>query len=412
MDLADLVEQIRRIHDRLALHASRAVNIALTARNWLIGCHVHEYELNGEDRSQYGERVVDILAERLVRHGLANCNRRQLYRYLDFYRQYPQIVGTLSPQLRGMLPAPLGSANVGTPSPQSTELAVPPQKLIETLSYSHLELLAAIHDPLKRQFYEVECVRGLWTVRELKRQIASLAYERTGLSRDKATQVANDQAHAERDAAALAIRDPHVFEFLGLAPSDVMPERRLERALLDELEAFLLELGRGFCFEARQRRVLIGDEHFFVDLVFYHRILKCHVLIELKSDGFRHEYLGQLNAYVSWYREHETAAGDNPPVGILLCTEKNHALVKYALAGMESQLFVSKYRLALPDEAEMRKFIEARLKDGMRERAGESGRAAPSGRKQKPADGKGRAGSRKRRARKSGAARPRRKKRP
>ena len=127
------------------------------------------------------------------------------------------------------------------------------------------------------------------------------------------------------------------------------------------LEHFLLELGRGFCFEARQRRVLIGGEHFFVDLVFYHRILECHVLLELKSAGFSHEYLGQLNTYVSWYREHEMTPGDNPPIGILLCTERNHALVKYGLAGMNSQLFVSKYQLQLPDESEMRAFVEAQL---------------------------------------------------
>ena len=200
-------------------------------------------------------------------------------------------------------------------------------------------------------------------MRELKRQIASLYFERSGLSRSKKKLAALVDAKAEHDSTALAIRDPYVFEFLGVRPDQVMPESRLEHALQGKLEAFLLELGRGFCFEARQKRLLIGGEHFFVDLVFYHRILKCHVLIELKSDGFTHEYLGQLNSYVSWYREHEMSPGDNPPIGILLCTQKNHALVKYALAGMNSQLFVSKYQLALPDEAEMRAFVEARLQE-------------------------------------------------
>jgi predicted nuclease of restriction endonuclease-like (RecB) superfamily len=260
------------------------------------------------------------------------------------------------------------SQPASTPSPQSTELALPAERLLESLSYSHFELLAAIGDPLKRAFYEIECIRGNWAVRELKRQIASLYFERSGLSRNKKKLMAMVDTKVKRSDPALTIRDPYVFEFLGLQPDEVMPESRLEHALLERLQEFLLELGRGFCFEARQRRILIGDEHFFVDLVFYHRVLKCHVLIELKSDGFSHEYLGQLNTYVSWYREHEMSPGDNPPIGILLCTEKNHALVKYALAGMNSRLFVSKYQLELPGEVEMRAFIEAQLKGELSER--------------------------------------------
>jgi len=166
---------------------------------------------------------------------------------------------------------------------------------------------------------------------------------------------------AEPAAPAHIIRDPYAFEFLGLKPAEVMSESTLEHALLDKLQTFLLELGRGFCFEARQKRLLIGGEHFFVDLVFYHRLLKCHILIELKVGGFSHEYLGQLNTYLNWFRTHETVADDNPPVGILLCTEKNHALVEYALAGMDNQLFVSKYQFALPGRDEMRRFLEAQM---------------------------------------------------
>ena len=300
MKFEQLVGQIRSIHDQLAAQASKAVNLGLTLRNWLIGCHIQEFELRGEDRSKYGERLFDSLAERLDTAGVPSCDRRQLYRYVDFYRLYPQIVGTLSPQFLKLLPARPEARNVGTLSPLSSNSTLPAQAMIEVLSYSHFELLAAIDDPLKRSFYEVEIVRGTWSVRELKRQIASLYYERSGLSRDKKKLAKMVDGHAEHSTTALTIRDPYVFEFLGVRPDEVMPESRLERALLDKLEAFLLELGRGFCFEARQRRLLIGGEHFFVDLVFYHRILKCHVLIELKSDGFTHEYLGQLNSYVSW----------------------------------------------------------------------------------------------------------------
>ena len=184
-------------------------------RNWLIGCHIQEYELRGEDRSEYGERLFDVLAGRLVTLKLPNCNRRQLYRYMDFYRTYPQIVGALSPQFRGMLPARLPERTVGTLSPQSDDLTLPAQKLIETLSYSHFELLAAIDDHLKRAFYEIESVRGTWAVRELKRQIASLYYERSGLSRDKKKLAGLVDAHVEHASPAQAIRDPYVFEFLG-----------------------------------------------------------------------------------------------------------------------------------------------------------------------------------------------------
>jgi predicted nuclease of restriction endonuclease-like (RecB) superfamily len=356
----ELVQQIRAVHDQLSRQATKAVNLGLTLRNWLIGCQLHEFELRGEDRSGYGERLFDAVAEELTNHGLSNCNRRQLYRYRDFYLAYPQIVGTLSPQLRGLLPGSAGRDKVGTLSPQSTP---PADRLLESLSYSHFELLVGVEDPLKRTFYELEAHKGGWSVRELKRQIASLYYERSGLSEDKAKLAEIARARVEPSSSALAVRDPYVFEFLGLRSKEVMGESDLEDALLDKLQDFLLELGRGFCFEARQRRILIGGEHFFVDLVFYHRILKCHVLIELKVDGFTHEYVGQLNTYVNWYRENEMSTGDNPPVGILLCTGKNHALVQYALAGMDNRLFVSKYQLELPDEDQMRAFLEEQLRE-------------------------------------------------
>jgi predicted nuclease of restriction endonuclease-like (RecB) superfamily len=212
----------------------------------------------------------------------------------------------------------------------------------------------------------MECVGGNWSVRELRRQIASLYYERSGLSTDKRRLSTMAQTGVETVQPALAIRDPYVFEFLGLKPQEVMSESHLEDQLLDKLHDFLLELGHGFCFEARQKRITIGDSHNFVDLVFYHRMLKCHVLVELKVAAFSHENIGQLNAYVSWYRKNMMTAGDNPPVGILLCTQKDHALVEYALAGIDNGLFVSKYLLELPKKEEMQRFIEEHLTEGVR----------------------------------------------
>jgi hypothetical protein len=168
---------------------------------------------------------------------------------------------------------------------------------------------------------------------------------------------------AQANSPGLAVRDPYVFEFLGLKPKDVMGESHLEDVLLDRLQEFLLELGHGFCFEARQKRILLEDEYAFVDLVFYHCILKCHVLIELKVDEFKYEHVRQLNTYVSWYKKNAMAIGDNPPVGILLCTRKNHAKIEYVLAGMDNKLFVTKYQLELPKKVQMQKFIEEQMRE-------------------------------------------------
>ena len=367
-DFAALVAAIRQVDGNLAAQAGRAVNISLTLRNWLIGAYIAEYKLCGADRATYGESLLIELAEHLTDHKISNCNRRQLYRYLRFYRLYPKIVGTLSAQLRELLPASLPSSqaeshvveNVGTVPPQ---LQISPDQLIHRLSYSHLELIVDLDDDLKRAFYEIECIRGNWSVRELKRQIGSLYYERSGLSRDKNKLAELAQVMANQAEPKLDIRDPYIFEFLGIKPREVMRESDLEDALLDKLHDFLLELGHGFCFEARQKRILIGNTHGFVDMVFYHRILKCHVLVELKVESFTHENLGQLNTYVSWYRKNMMANGDNPPVGILLCTQKDHALVEYAIAGMDNHLFVSKYQLELPKKEDIQRFLEEKMRE-------------------------------------------------
>lgn len=353
-----LVSSIRGVHDALNAHASKAVNISLTVRNWLIGCYIAEYEMHGADRAEYGENLLGNLASRLA--GLSNCNRRQLYDYLKFYRAYPQIVGTVSAQFQPLLPERITKDDKKVPT-VSAQLTLPPERLVSSLSYSKFKLLVDLDEETKRAFYEFECIRGNWSVRELKRQIASLYYERSGLSKDKKKLSELAHAAAEQSEPKLAIRDPYIFEFLGIKPSEVMAESELEDALTDKLQEFLLELGHGFCFEARQKRILIGDAYGFVDLVFYHRVLKCHILIDLKIEDFSHENIGQLNTYVSWYRKNMMEKGDNPPVGILLCTQKNHALVEYALAGIDNQLFVSKYQLELPSKEDMQKFLEREI---------------------------------------------------
>ncbi|NTU44158.1 MAG: DUF1016 domain-containing protein [Chlorobiaceae bacterium] len=361
LSFEQLVTAIGQVHAELAAQASRAVNTSLTLRNWLIGCYIAEYELNGSDRAVYGDKVLSVLAGRL--HDVSNCNRRQLYDYLRFYRTYPQIVQTLSAQLRQLLPLSKLDQFKKVPTP-SAQLKLASDTLLSRLSYSMFKLLVGLNDATKRSFYEVESIQGSWTVRELKRQIHSLYYERSGLSRDKQKLSRLAHQHAERQGPLVDIRDPYLFEFIGLKSKEVMGESQLEDLLIDKLEDFLLELGHGFCFEARQKRILIGDEYYFVDLVFYHRILKCHVLVELKLAEFSHENIGQLNTYVSWYRRCMMREDDNPPVGILLCTHKNHSLVEFALAGIDNQLFVSKYLLELPKKEEMQRFIEEQLAAG------------------------------------------------
>jgi predicted nuclease of restriction endonuclease-like (RecB) superfamily len=352
MNFDALVQAIADIHQRTQSAAARAVNITLTCRNWMIGAYIVEFEQRGEDRPAYGDRLLFKLAERLQGKSIPRSDERELRRFRQFYLAYPQIRDSVSPEFGEFpyLPKKRDSA--------SPEFGLSASLLINHLSFTHFRLLLEIEDPLKRTFYEIECVKGNWSVRELRRQIGSLYFERSGLSRDKSKLSEMANTAAVQSEPKHIIRDPYVFEFLGLQPQEVLPESDLEAALIDRLQNFLLELGHGFCFEARQKRLLIGEEALFVDLVFYHRILKCHVLVELKVDEFRHEHLGQLNTYVSYYRTHEMSEGDQPPIGILLCTGKNHALVEYALAGMDNRLFVSKYQLELPKPEELRRYID------------------------------------------------------
>ena len=369
-DFSALVLAIQRVHEESAAAANRAVNSTLTLRNWLIGNYIVAFELNGVDRAKYGERLIPTLADELSRLKISRCDRRELFRYQRFYRAYPQIVETLSPQLIG---GPMRASFVQSLTGQSgavcefpimetasPQLALPGKKLSDSLSFSHFAELIEIDDSLKRAFYEIECIRGNWSVRALRRQIATLYFERSGLSKNKERLAAMVQKGVETNEPKLDIRDPYVFEFLGLRAKDAMAESDLEAALVENLREFLLELGHGFCLEAQQRSIVIGNTRGFVDLVFYHRILKCHVLVELKVDEFKHAHLGQLNTYVTWYRQHMMAEGDNPPVGLLLCTGRDRALVRYATASVDNRLFVSKYVLELPSKNELEKFLHAR----------------------------------------------------
>lgn len=391
MNFKALLKHIQSVHSKLQAQAVNAVNQALTIRNWLIGYYIVEYEQNGEDRAKYGDRLIDDLASGLSH--IKGIDRRSLFRFRQFYLMYPQIgqtlsdqswltffvppeinrntlakVGTVSPlfknkQIRGArLPNLPDSAKVGTASPLlKTASQVPPGKLLTKLSYSHLELLLNIDDPLKRTFYELECIKGTWSVRELKRQISSLYYERSALSAKPEKLAEKVRKNAVPEAPADIIKNIYAFEFLDLKVKDVVEETDLETALLNHLQEFILELGTGFCFEARQKRILIGKKYYFIDLVFYHRLLKCHALIDLKIGEFSHEDIAQLNTYLNYYKEEITETGDNHPVGILMVAEKDHALVKYATAGMDKNLFVQQYLVQLPSVKVLEAYINKEL---------------------------------------------------
>ena len=234
---------------------------------------------------------------------------------------------------------------------------IPADKLFNKLTYSNLSLISAIDNPVKRAFYEMETIRGCWSYKELGRQINSLYYERSGLSKNKKALSALVQQQTTQLQPTDVINTPITLEFLGLNEQVLVTENDLERAILDNLQKFLLEMGHGFCFEARQKRILIDEDYFFADLVFYHRILKCHVIVELKIDKFHHEYASQLNMYLNYFKAEIMQPDDNPPIGILLCTEKGDTLVRYATAGLDPNIFVQKYKVQLPSEEEIKDFI-------------------------------------------------------
>lgn len=366
-----LAQKIITIDDSVRGVAVKTINQAVTLRNWMIGCYIVEYEQNGSDRAKYGDNLLKSLEKRIEQKGL-NVTLFQLSRL--FYRDYPhigtlvstnyattlhnlplsEIYATVSHKLSDIDNLAVNKKNVNKPSEQFN---TPPEKLVSALSFSHIRELLTIEDPLVRFFYETECIRGTWSVRELRRQIVSNLHIRIGLSEDKMNAMILANSEAERYSPLLQIRDPYTFEFLGLQAKDVVTESDIEEALLGHLQEFLLELGKGFCFEARQKRIIIDGEYYFADLIFYNRLLHCNVIVELKNDEFRHEHIGQLNAYVSYYAENEMQPGDNPPVGILLCTRKGKKMVEYALGNMDNNLFVSTYQLQLPDRRQLEQFI-------------------------------------------------------
>ena len=352
----DLTSIIQTTHDAALSSAVKAINRMQTMRNWLIGYYIVEYEQHGKDRAEYGAKLLKKLEERVNRKGISTT---LLKNSRSFYLHYPQMVENLVPAISPTVSGKLVKQEEKSPT-VSDQFKTSGKKIISSLSFSHIVELLTLDDPLARYFYEQECIKCTWSVRELRRQISTNLYVRAGISAnpDKLLSLPSVQGH---DSAELQIRQPFTFEFLGLKAQDIVDEHDLEEALISHLQEFILELGKGFCFESRQKRIIIDDEYYYPDLVFYNRILHCGVIIELKNEEFSYENFGQLNAYVSHYRENEMQPSDNPPIGILLCTRKGKKMVEYALAGMDNQLFVSTYMLQLPDKKTLEEFLLKQL---------------------------------------------------
>lgn len=375
MNFDSLVHTIHSVQDALQEQAAHAVNLALTARNWLIGYYIVEFEQHGEDRAEYGEQLLKKLETRINKKGMTERRFREFRR---LYIVYPQLGSEVAKYLVSL---PIGFRNLLNNSVKeirqtsaksqipairrtSAELVVaedwmlPAEMLFNRISYSNLSLISQIDDPVKRSFYEIENIKGCWSNRELDRQISSSFFERSGLSKNKAALSAMVKHEAVKLTPVDILHEPVTLEFLGFKSKETWTESDLEEAIIDHMQEFLLEMGNGFCFEARQKRILIDSDYFKADLIFYHRILKCHVIVDIKIDRFRHEYASQMNTYLNYYRYEVMQPDDNPPVGLLLCTGKGDTLVKYATAGLDQNIFVQKYMINLPSVEDLTSYIE------------------------------------------------------
>ena len=318
-----LMTDVRQIIDNARSNAVRSVDFCRVQMYWHLGQRIFEEEQQGKERADYGTYLIRNLAQVLEPEYGSGFGVRQLERARQFYRIYP-IASTVRTQL----------------------------------NWSQYKLLIAISDNDKREYYLLEAVNNCWTARELERQIHSQLYERLLLSTDKEAVLAMARKERLPQSPQEIVKDPMVLEFLGLEKKPQYYERDLETAIINHLQDFLLEMGNGFTFVARQKRLLIEDDEFFADLVLYNRLLRCFVVIELKTDKLTHQDLGQLQMYVNYYDRYERVEGENPTIGILLCTEKNDTMVRMSLPEDNKTIMASKYELYLPSEEQIRAVIE------------------------------------------------------
>ena len=327
---------VSKVIDAARESAARSVNAAMTAAYWLVGRRIVEFEQSGEERAEYGAALIERLAEDLTVQFGRGFSRQNVQNMRLFYLSFP--------------PGKIRQTLSGKSEPSSVEAGFDDLLTAFPLPWSAYVRLLSVRNESARQFYETEALRGGWSVRQLDRQIGSQFYERTALSKSRAAMLVGGQRKRPEDIALPGeeIKDPFVLEFLDLR--DEYSESDLEEALIRHLETFLLELGDDFCFMGRQRRLRVGGRWYRVDLLFYHRSLRCLVVIDLKIGAFTHADAGQMHFYLNYAREHWMREGENPPVGLILCSEKDEALAQYALEGLSNNVLAAEYRIALPDE--------------------------------------------------------------
>lgn len=394
-----LVRHIQSVGKALRQDAHVVINRNVTTRAWLTGYYIVEYEQHGSDRANYGDHLLQNLSKSLGGKSYSVTNLRS---YRLFYSLYPELrpiigryilerfgqgkeiadeIAFLPSQIQQSLIAELqdegkqqsvtaeSASFQGIPIITATSrdgfamslsdgsIKAVPQMLFDRLSFTHIVQLVHIEDSMQRAFYAIEAMRGPWSVRELQRQIDSNYYTRSGWSKKPELLSQKINGTAEHPTFQENIKSPFYFEFLGLSAKDAIDETDLENAIVSHLKDFIMELGMGFCLEEEQKRLLIDDRYYKADLVFYHRILKCHCIVELKAHRLDYADIAQLNMYIEYYRKHYMQPDDNPPVGLLLCTEYGQEMVEYLAPFIDPQLFVARYELQLPSKEKIRTFL-------------------------------------------------------
>ena len=323
-----LISSIGNILEEGRRKAVQSINQILVRTYWEIGKEINIYEKKSGLHAEYGSKVFETIAKDLRQRYGKGFSRANVISMRLFYKKYP-ISQTLSDQL----------------------------------SWSHYVEILPLEDNLERSFYERQSIVENWSVRELKRQMNTALFHRIALSRDKRGVLELAQKGQFIETTKDIIRDPYILEFLNIPEGSQYSEKELEQKIMDHLQSFLLELGKGFTFVERQQRITVNNTHFYVDLVFYHRILKCFVLIDLKIGKVTHQDIGQMNMYLNYFKKEESSDTDGAPIGIILSAEKDEILIEYALGGISNKLFVSKYKLYLPDKQELQRKLQELLED-------------------------------------------------
>lgn len=343
---SNLLSRIAEILNQARTRVVREISKAQVLAYWEIGREIVEFEQKGKSRGEYGERLIERLSKDMSQKFGRGFSPTNLKMMRLFYQTFP-IRQTLSDESHK-------GQKIQTSSGKSEISLKSSDQFEPMLSWSHYCELLKVDEPLARSFYEQEAIQNNWSVRELKRQINSMLFERLALSRDTKAVMKMAKRGQIVEKPEDAIKDPYILEFLNLKEETSYTESQLEQAIIDKLQYFLLEMGKGFSFVARQKRITIANRHYHIDLVFYNRILRCFVLIDLKTGEFDHSDVGQMNFYLNYFKENEKTEDENDPIGLILCAKKDDIFAKYILGGLSNKVFASKYKLALPSEEELR----------------------------------------------------------